>query len=260
MKNPLLRLLLAVPLVVALAGCGDDGDSNPGGPGTQPLDQETAQAAALDAIEIIDGLNTIADDLFSTGPNALGSAIFRATAGDGPVYDEETQTWTYAVSYTEGSNSYSRSASLQYYAGGTPVESYEAATGLSLNQSLNTDVTFTGEGTTVHTVLGYVASLDVDEVTTRGGGSTYAVGGTGALVGNLSGATTQGAFNYALNMNWAYDVVVPAAGCPSGTMSFYIDDWTLNVTYNAVSSNYDWTMLYAGEVVDSGTEFSSCGL
>ncbi len=250
------RLLLALPLAFALAACGDDGDGNPSGPSGDPIDQDTAEQAALAMVESLNELVAVADQLLLTGPGAIGGV---GRSEGGAVYDPETMTWIYSYAFSEGGISYSAVYTFQYLNGGVPVESYESATGYTMTVDYDSSTTTSSDGGTTMVTWTYDSTLTVDEVAIGRGEPVYAITGNGTSGGTISGNQGGTVFNYVYAMSWDQNLTKPAGGCPTGTTNVSIQDWNVESTYNGTST-YSYVMKRGETVVKTGNGPAYCGL
>jgi hypothetical protein len=89
-------------------------------------------------------------------------------------------------------------------------------------------------------------------------GGPYLIDGTGDMFVDLQFAGDGESLRLALGMGWAADLSVPANdGCPSGTASVSVENWTFNALYGGQPS-YDWELYEGANQVGQGTETLFC--
>lgn len=252
-----LTLCLLTSLALITAGCSDDSDPTNPGADTLNLTNVQAEDFSLSALEMVNELvNTVPE--FATGDfdtwslaksqsdTVAWDPIQRAYTFDfeGPVFEmDPPNTWVMRVGiwlqYRDAAGE-----ALQYPIGATEME-----------VDYNT-------GMTMHMVDGEsVADMDYDMATNMtvsylGEGETYGILGTGNTFIAMSQSGPQGSEAGQFNMTWSLDITASPDGCPTGTATVEVQDFTMTATYDG-QGNANWTLV-GDNYQASGTEYMNC--
>ncbi|MFQ5473501.1 MAG: hypothetical protein ACE5FA_11555, partial [Dehalococcoidia bacterium] len=86
----------------------------------------------------------------------------------------------------------------------------------------------------------------------------YSVDGVGDMSIDMQWADGADQLRIAMGMGWLANLVVPANdGCPSGTATVTVEDWTFNAAYDGVGG-YAWELFQGASKVDQGSEVLLC--
>lgn len=255
------RHLVPAALLLLVAGC-DNKDSGPTGPSSNvDLDAQSVTQQSVATLSFVDGLVEGVDQLavgdFSGVSGDLGvpSGALRA---DTPVWDGSA--WVLDVqgtqSDTTGTTNYDVYFRVQYLdGGGTPQQNPDqTTTTMSMSLDYVVDAHTVDQGSTFDILLDYALDMTVGNLQ----GGPYSVDGTGDMNVDMQFTGDGDSLRLILAMGWAANLVVPANdGCPTGTASVTVQDWTFDADYDGLG-HYDWTLYQGGAQVGQGQESLSC--
>jgi hypothetical protein len=259
---------LALPLLLGLAAGCDDQDSNPAGPGG-PSDStasiQTFQEQAVMAFETANGVAAGVDEIARGDLSQLATNLgvpTSPTREESFVWDPEQGAWVLDDSGTEtdttGTATWSIHAWVQFRdAAGAPQVEPDTTTA-SLGIVLDWDVAAQAQenGETFEMDVDYASELDVSGLPD----GPYPVDGSGTISGSLLWIGAEGTLDLSFAMGWDMDLVVPGEdGCPTGTMTVWVDEYEATATYDGTTT-YDWVMTDNGAVVATGSEALACGV
>jgi hypothetical protein len=249
----------AAALLVA-AGCSDK-NSGPAGPSDLELDAESVQQQSVSTLtfvhDLIGGVDELAAGDFSGVGGDLGlPSTLRAEPT--PVWDGTAWVLDFEGTETDasGTATYDVYFRVQYLDGvGTPQQTPDQTTSaLSLVLDYVVDGHSEDQGSTFDLLVDYALDLQVGNLQ----GGPYLVDGSGDMFVDLQFSGDGESLRLAMGMGWAADLTVPTnGGCPSGTASVSVENWTFNATY-AGQPTYDWELLEGASPVAQGTEALFC--
>lgn len=252
-----LTLCLLTSLALIVAGCSDDSDpTNPGGD-TLNLTSEQAEDFSLSALDMVNELvNTVPD--FAQGD--FESWSLAKSQSDSVEWDPVQQAYTFdfegPVFEMDPPNSWVMRIGiwLQYRnAAGEALQYPVGATEMEVDYN---------SGMTMHMVDGEsVADLDYDMdtnliVSYLGEGETYGLLGTGSSHVAMAQSGPQGSESGQFNMDWSMDITASPDGCPSGTATVNVQEFTMTANYDG-QGNVNWTLV-GNNYQASGTEYMNC--
>jgi hypothetical protein len=259
---------VVLPLLLGLAAACDNQDGNPAGPGG-PSDstgsvqqfQEQAVMAFQTANGVAAGVDEIAHGDLSQIVAGLGMP--GTARSENFVWDPAQGAWVLSDQGTEsdttGTATWSIWAWVQFRdAAGVPQmdpDSTTAAVGIALDWDIAAEAVENGERFAMD--VDYASELDVSGLPD----GPYPVDGTGTISGRLqwSGLGEED-LDVSFAMGWDMDLVVPDQdGCPTGTMTVWVDPYEATATYDGTTT-YDWVMTENGVVVATGSEPLECGV
>jgi hypothetical protein len=261
--------LVVLPLLLGLAAGCEDQDSNPAGPGgpsgDSTADLQAFQDQAVMAFEtangVAGGVDEIARGDLSQIVSGLGMPQGSARAADF-VWDAAQGAWILSDQGTEsdstGTATWSIWAWIQFRdAAGAPQMEPDSTTA-SLAIDLDWDIAAQAQenGETFAMDVDYASELAVSGLPH----GPYPVDGSGTISGRLlwTGFGEED-LDVTFAMGWDMELVVPDAdGCPTGTMTVWVDEYEATATYNGTTT-YDWVMTQNGAVVATGSEPLACG-
>lgn len=260
--TPDWRRLAPALMFLLAAGCADK-SSGPAGPSNDvPLDVNSVSQQSVATLSLVDGLVDGIDQLaagdFSgvTGDLGAPSGAFRADPvpvwdGSGWVIDAQgTQT------DANGTSTYDihfRVAFLDDTA--SPQQNPDSTTTtMSMSADYLVDAHTQDQGTTFDIQLDYSLDMTVGDLQT----GPYTVTGNGAMDVGMQFSGNGDSGNLALSMGWEADLVVPQGnGCPSGSASVTVENWTFDADYDG-QGHYDWLLYEGNNQVGQGQESLSC--
>jgi len=247
------RALAALMLIalLAVAGCGDDDDSNPTGPidpQVSDFDQATAmaqaQAAAPQGVALVESMSAMAEG-------------YNKSYGWNP----DTQRWESSETWSQAGYTYNWSYTVQYLdAGGNPQQDASGAASArhTMNGSGNYALDQGGAALEYDFLYTYdttMTGLNTDTLVLQGSGETdidYTYVGNGVNVSDTYAMSWQTVGN---------GVSFPTNGCPSGTIRYDMSPYHMDLVFdgqgNANGTLYDG----GGNEVAGGSSSNqvSCG-
>lgn len=258
MKN-LNRVLMLMGLAVLVAGCsgGDDDIMTPPN-NTSIMTGETAEQYVVSALSSVTEVALVIPD-FAAGDFSSWNSSLAAKSEEEPTWNAGQMAYVFAydgpVLELQAPNYWTVVLDLwvQFRDAAGPVQDPEMATAMEVRYDVGMDMYVEGEGSVAD--LDYDFGFDV-VVSNLGEGDDFAMVGTGSSYVDYTGVSPQSSESGTFAMNWAADLVVPQAGCPSGTVTVNGDGYSVQATYDGAGS-VDWTMSGHG-YNGSGTDTLPC--
>lgn len=253
-----LTLCLLTGLALIIAGCSSD-DSDPTSPGGDSLTLTSDQAEdfSLSALSMVNELVNIVPD-FAEGD--FDSWTLAKAQSDSVEWDpiQEAYTFEYEGPFLDMDppNTWTMRLGiwLQYRNAAGQAQQYPLGA-----SEMEVDYT---NGMTIHMVEGQnVADVEYDMDTNMvvsylGEGQSYGIVGTGATSIAMSQSSSQGTQAGHFAMDWALDIASTPQGCPSGTATVHVQDFTMNATYDG-QGGVSWT-LAGNNYQASGVDYVNC--
>jgi hypothetical protein len=266
-------LLLALPLLF-LPGCSDKNDSDAGtGPG--PGDDSELDAIRQQALDTISFVNEFVDDAEAYSQGDLSGATedlglpsgSTLRAGEQPEWVDERERWELVVQDTvvdaNGTTVVDVLFWVQYIdpLGLAQYEPDSTTWQVLVDADMFLDMHAEDDGQVIDLEL----AVEMDMALGGLPDGPYTIDSTGQLdMAMLWSGFGEGDIDLDAAMAWDMEVLAPANGCPSGTMTITMEAgsgaaevYTLDAVFDG-DADYTWTMKENGVVVDSGTESAGC--
>jgi len=256
------RLVPAAALLMVAAGCSDK-NTGPAGPSNVELDAQSVEQQAVSTLsfvqDLVGGVDQLAAGDFSGVSGDLGIPSGTLRADPEPVWDGSAWVLDFQGTDTDttGSATYDVYFRVQYLDGaGTPQQIPDQSTStLGMVLTYVVDAHSEDQGSTFDILLDYAVDMQVANLQS---GGPYLMDGSGDMSVDMRFSGDGDSLRLAMAMGWTADLSVPANdGCPSGTASVSVDNWTFNALYGGQPS-YDWELYEGANKVGQGSEVLFC--
>ena len=260
-------LLATIVLALIGAGCSDKDNNPTGASGNLELDSATVGQQSVSTISFVNDLVAGIDEMATGDLSGLGSDL--GLSNGSPLredavaaWDAVQGAWVYDAEGTEtdefGAATYDVFLSVRFLNGAGVAQQAPDGTTARMDLVLDylVDWHIEDEQSALDMVLDYEMDVSVAGLQT----AAYQLDGNGDINVSLSlsQAGTAGSERVDLGMAWIASLDVPSdGGCPAGTATVSMEDWTFNAQYNG-QGRYDWVLYERGTQVESGFENMSC--
>lgn len=230
--------------IVAMAGCGGDGDGPTSPPNNTEYDTFTEEAAVVQA-------QTAAPQAVALVSQITSMAVGFVKKGGTYGWSETNQRWEWDYSADEEGYVYDIFYTVQYLNGSIPQQSPIGADTVHHNMigTMNFDISDEG----YHIVYDYMYAYDT--IVTGLGTETYTMMGSGQhqVAYDYTGEGYSESANYTASWEILDDgIQVGAGGCPAGTIRYTFGSFYTDVVFNGTGTVTYTTYNGAGGVVAGG--------
>lgn len=257
-RTTFLALSLLTGLALALAGCGGDDTTSPGGQtGDLALDDSQAEEFTLSTLDLVNELVNSVPDFAAAD---FGDWSLAKSQSDSVRWDPAQQAYVFAfegpVLVLDPPNSWTMSLGLrlQYRdAQGEPLQYPVGAVEMEVDYDTGMHMHLVDAEAVSDVAYETTSNLTVSYL---GQGQQYGIQGGGRTTVAVSQIAPAGSQSGQFALDWTLDLTAAPEGCPAGTATVQVQGYTLTAVYDG-QGGAAWTLTGPGYQA-SGNESLMC--